>query len=33
MFRKIVQVAPDKDYTITVYFADGKITKYNIVHL
>ena len=30
MFREIVQVVPNEDYTVTVYFDDGKIVLYNV---
>lgn len=33
MFPQIVQVVPNEDYTITVYFEDGKIVLYDITHL
>ena len=29
MFPKVVQVVPMKDYTVYVYFEDGKIVCYN----
>lgn len=33
MFREIVQVVPNEDYTVTVYFDDGKIVRYNVAPL
>lgn len=30
MFVKIVQVVPHEDYTVSVYFADGKVTRYDV---
>ena len=27
---EIVQVIPHEDYTVTVYFCDGKIVQYNV---
>ena len=30
MFPKIVQVAPTKEYTVYVYFEDGKIVCYDV---
>ena len=30
MFFNIVQVIPYKDYTVYVYFEDGKIVKYDV---
>ncbi len=33
MFPEIVQVVPNENYTVTVYFADGKIVLYDITHL
>lgn len=33
MFPEIVQVVPNEDYTVTVYFEDGKIVLYNVVPL
>ncbi len=30
MIYEIVQVAPQKDYTVWVYFADGKVTVYDL---
>ena len=29
-FPEIVQVVPHTDYTISVYFSDGKIVIYNV---
>ncbi|MCD8329860.1 MAG: DUF2442 domain-containing protein [Lachnospiraceae bacterium] len=29
-FPEIVQVVPHKDYTVSVYFSDGKIVLYNV---
>ncbi|MGF7142635.1 hypothetical protein HNQ56_001053 [Anaerotaenia torta] len=33
MFREVVQVVPNEDYTVTVYFDDGKIVLYNVAPL
>lgn len=33
MFPEIVQVVPNEDYTVTVYFEDGKIVLYDTIHL
>ncbi len=33
MFPKVVQVIPMKDYSVYVYFEDGKIVCYNVSHL
>lgn len=33
MFPDIVQVVPNEDYTVTIYFEDGKIVLYDITHL
>ncbi|CBK73310.1 Protein of unknown function (DUF2442) [Butyrivibrio fibrisolvens 16/4] len=30
MIKEIVQVVPHEDYTVWVYFADGKITLYDM---
>lgn len=30
MFPKIVQVVPTREYTVYVYFEDGKIVCYNV---
>ena len=30
MFLKVVQVVPMKDYTVYVYFEDGKIVCYDM---
>ena len=30
MIKEIVQVVPHEDYTVWVYFADGKITNYDV---
>ncbi len=30
MFPKVVQVVPMKDYTVYVYFEDGKIVCYDM---
>lgn len=32
MFPEIVQVVPNENYTVTVYFEDGKIVLYDIYH-
>lgn len=29
-FPEIVQVVPHTDYTVTVYFSDGKFVRYNV---
>ncbi len=29
-FPEIVQVIPHNDYTVSVYFSDGKIVLYNV---
>ncbi len=29
-FPEIVQVVPHNDYTVSVYFSDGKIVLYNV---
>ena len=33
MHAEIVQVVPNPDYTVTVFFADGKIVSYDTSHL
>ncbi|MCK9445115.1 MAG: DUF2442 domain-containing protein [Tissierellaceae bacterium] len=33
MFPKIVQVVPNEDYTVMIYFEDGKIVSYEVSHL
>lgn len=33
MFPEIVQVVPNDDYTVTVYFDDGKIVLYDVMPL
>ncbi|RCX12748.1 uncharacterized protein DUF2442 [Anaerobacterium chartisolvens] len=33
MFSEIVQVVPNEDYTVTVYFEDGKIVLYDVAPL
>lgn len=33
MFPEIVQVVPNENYTVTVYFADGKIVLYDVAPL
>jgi hypothetical protein len=33
MFPEIVQVVPNENYTVTVYFDDGKIVLYNVAPL
>ncbi len=33
MFPKIVQVIPMKDYSVYVYFEDGKIVCYDMSHM
>ncbi|MDE7287735.1 MAG: DUF2442 domain-containing protein [Lachnospiraceae bacterium] len=33
MFPKIVQVVPTEDYTVYVYFEDGKIVCYDVTPL
>lgn len=33
MFPEVVQVVPNENYTVTVYFEDGKIVLYNVVPL
>lgn len=33
MFPKVVQVIPSTDYTVYVYFEDGKIVCYDAIHL
>ena len=30
MIAHVVQVFPQKDYTVFIYFADGKIKKYDV---
>ena len=30
MYPQIVQVVPNKDYSVYVYFADGKIVRYDL---
>ena len=30
MFPEVVQVKPNKDYTVNVYFSDGKIVCYDV---
>ena len=30
MFPEIVQVKPNSDYTVNVYFSDGKIVCYDV---
>lgn len=30
MFVEIVRVVPHKDYTVSVHFADGKVTRYDV---
>lgn len=32
-FPEIVQVVPHNDYTVFVYFSDGKIVLYNVRRL
>lgn len=29
-FPEVVQVVPREDYTVTVYFSDGKIVRYDV---
>ena len=29
-FPEVVQVVPKEDYTVTVYFSDGKVTLYDV---
>ena len=33
MFPKVVQVAPMRDYSVYVYFEDGKIIHYDMSHM
>ena len=34
MFPKVVQVIPMKDYSVYVYFEDGKIVSYlSLIHI
>lgn len=33
MFPKVVQVIPMKDYSVYVYFEDGKIVCYDVSHM
>ena len=33
MVPEVVQVVPNENYTVTVYFEDGKIVLYNVVPL
>lgn len=33
MFPEIVQVVPNENYTVTVYFEDGKIVLYDVAPL
>ncbi len=33
MFPKVVQVIPTEDYTVYIYFEDGKIVCYDASHL
>ncbi|MFV0343328.1 MAG: DUF2442 domain-containing protein [Anaerocolumna sp.] len=33
MFPEIVQVVPNENYTVTVYFEDGKIVLYDVTQL
>ena len=33
MFPEVVQVKPNDDYTVYVYFSDGKIVCYDVKHL
>ncbi len=33
MFPKVVQVIPMKDYSVYVYFEDGKIVCYDMSHM
>lgn len=33
MFPEIVQVVPNENYTVTVYFEDGKIVLYDVAQL
>ena len=33
MNPQIVQVAPQRDYSVYVYFADGKVVAYDVSHL
>jgi alpha-L-fucosidase len=33
MFPKVVQVVPMKDYTVYVYFEDGKIVCYDMKNM
>lgn len=33
MFPEIVQVIPNENYTVTVYFEDGKIVLYDVAPL
>lgn len=33
MFQKVVQVVPMKDYTVYVYFEDGKIVSYDMKNM
>ncbi len=33
MFHDVVQVVPDRNYTVYVYFDDGKIVRYNAMPL
>lgn len=33
MFPKVVQVAPMRDYSVFVYFEDGKIVHYDMSHM
>ena len=33
MFPKVVQVVPMRDYSVYVYFEDGKIVQYDMSHM
>lgn len=33
MFPKVVQVIPMEDYSVYVYFEDGKIVRYDMSHM
>ncbi len=33
MFPKVVQVIPMKNYSVYVYFEDGKIVRYDMSHM
>lgn len=33
MFSKVVQVIPMKDYSVYVYFEDGKIVHYDMTQM